>query len=98
MCVNAFSPSETKKRCHGYKTVSHAATFLTGFPPMELLASMHAEVYQRELREGEFRVLDRTRALAKLQAWQTLMAGWSVYLAYPGTPGQKPSAPVCNNG
>jgi len=32
-----------------YRTVSHAAaTVLAGWPPLEFLAAMHAEIYQHE--------------------------------------------------
>jgi len=75
-----------------YRTVSHAAnTVLAGFPPMELLASMHAEVYRRvrEIREGEFEVTERARAVVKLQARRSLMARWSTHLTRPGLPGQR---------
>jgi len=51
---------------------------------------MHAKVYQRlrELREGEFGVLERARALVKFQAGRSLMTR-SAYLDRPGTPRQR---------
>lgn len=72
----------------GYRTVSYAgATTLAGFPPLELLAGMHAEVFlrtrrvQRELAPRP--VPARTLQRVKIEARQRLMLEWRQWLDDP---------------
>lgn len=74
-----------------YRTVSHVAvTALAGIPPVDLLASMHAEVYwrKREIRERGGSMTARDLGILKVQARRSMMAKWGEMLENPDLPGQ----------
>lgn len=72
----------------GYRTVSYAgATTLAGFPPLELLAGMHAEVFLRT-RERQRELAPRVMSARmvqdiKMEARQRLMTDWRRWLCDP---------------
>lgn len=76
-----------------YRTVSHAAaTVLAGWPPLEFLAQMYADVYwrERELRGGAGRKLPaRAKKAIRLHARRSLMERWDAHLSDPHTMGQR---------
>lgn len=72
-----------------YRTVSHVAgTVLAGWPLLEFLAQMYAEVYQqeRELR-GEARIplRPRTKKTIWLHARQSMIERWDAHLSDPNS-------------
>lgn len=75
-----------------YRTVSHAAAMiLAGWPPLEFLANMYAEMYWRE---REFH--KRTGRKLPVKVWkairnhaQSMMERWDTHLFEPNTAGQR---------
>lgn len=76
-----------------YQTVSHAAgSVLTGWPPLEFLALMHQQVYEREKelqRRPQGPLLPRVRKAIRLQARRSMVQKWDAHLSDPQTPGQR---------
>jgi len=73
--------------------VSHAAaTVLAGWPPLEFLAEMYAEIYQRE-RElrgqagGPLPV--RAKKIVRVHARWSMVERWNAHLSDPRTAGQR---------
>jgi len=82
-----------------YRTVSlAAATVLAGWPPLEFLAAMYAEVYQREreiLVATERKPPPRARKI-RIHARRSMLERWDAHLSDPRTAG--PSGPVYQSG
>jgi len=72
-----------------YRTVSHAAaTVLAGWPPLEFLADMCAEVYRREREiQGATRRKLSTKAkkIIRIQARRSMIEKWDAHLSDPRT-------------
>jgi len=76
-----------------YRTVSHAAaTVLAGWPPLELLASMYAEVYRCE-REAlgaiGGRLPPKAKKIIRIHARRSMLERWNTLLSDPRTAGQR---------
>jgi len=77
-----------------YRTVSHAAvTTIAGWPPLEFLAQMYADMYwqERELRGGPGgkKLLAPIKRVIRLHARRSLMERWDAHLSDPNTAGQR---------
>jgi len=76
-----------------YRTVSHtAATVLAGWPPLEFLAGMYAEVYwrEREIQGGTGRKLPtRAKRIIRIQARQSMLERWNAHLSDPRIAGRR---------
>jgi len=69
------------------------ATVLAGWPPLEFLADMYAEVYrrEREIHEGATRTKLPTKAkkIIRIQARRSIIERWDVHLSDPHTAGRR---------
>jgi len=76
-----------------YRTVSHAAaTVLAGWPPLELLASMYAEIYRCEreaLGATGGRLPPRAKKIIRVHARRLMLERWNTHLSDPRTAGQR---------
>lgn len=78
----------------GYRTVSHAAaTLLAGFPPLNLIANMYAQVFHNTRRARVERDansdLVRESTRIKKEATARLMVDWKEWLTEPGINGAR---------
>ncbi|KMQ85305.1 reverse transcriptase [Lasius niger] len=78
--------------CRGYRTVSWTAVgVLSGVPPAELLAQMHAEVYRRTraCQRAGIPVTDGVRRALRVHTRRALIWEWTENLLDPRLPGQR---------